>query len=129
MRVLSENIRPGDWTKIAKSVASEIKTGTDGVIIAHGTDTLGFTSAALAFALQNLPVPVVLVGSQRSSDRPSSDAAMNLLGATHLATKADAAEVFVLMHAETGDSFLHAHRGTIITPADVMRFNQSMTIQ
>ena len=112
MSVLSENIRPGDWTKIAKSVASEVKTGTDGVIIAHGTDTLGFTSAALAFALQNLPVPVVLVGSQRSSDRPSSDAAMNLLGATHLATKADAAEVFVLMHAETGDSFLHAHRGT-----------------
>ncbi|TET09501.1 MAG: Glu-tRNA(Gln) amidotransferase subunit GatD [Candidatus Thorarchaeota archaeon] len=112
MSVLSENIRPSDWTKIAKSVASEIKTGTNGVIIAHGTDTLGFTSAALAFALQNLPVPVVLVGSQRSSDRPSSDAAMNLIGATNLATKADAAEVFVLMHAETGDSYLHAHRGT-----------------
>ncbi len=112
MSVLSENIRPYDWTKIAKSVASEIKTGTNGVIIAHGTDTLGFTSAALAFALQNLPVPVVLVGSQRSSDRPSSDAAMNLIGATNLATKADAAEVFVLMHAETGDSYLHAHRGT-----------------
>jgi len=112
MSVLSENIRPTDWTKIAKSVASEIRTGTDGVVIAHGTDTLGFTSAALAFALQNLPVPVVLVGSQRSSDRPSSDSAMNLIGATNLATKADAAEVFVQMHAETGDSFLHAHRGT-----------------
>ena len=53
MSVLSENIRPTDWTKIAKSVASEITTGTDGVVIAHGTDTLGFTSAALAFALQN----------------------------------------------------------------------------
>ncbi|MHA2395395.1 MAG: Glu-tRNA(Gln) amidotransferase subunit GatD [Candidatus Thorarchaeota archaeon] len=112
MSVLSENIRPSDWTKIARSVASEIKDGTNGVIIAHGTDTLGFTSAALSFALQNLPVPVVLVGSQRSSDRPSSDAAMNLIGAINLATKADAAEVFVLMHAETGDSYLHAHRGT-----------------
>lgn len=112
MSVLSENILPSDWTKIARSVASEIKTGTDGVVIAHGTDTLGFTSAALSFALQNLPVPVVLVGSQRSSDRPSSDAAMNLIGSINLATKADAAEVFVLMHAETGDSFLHAHRGT-----------------
>ncbi len=112
MSVLSENILPADWTKIAHSVASEIKTGTDGVVIAHGTDTLGFTSAALSFALQNLPVPVVLVGSQRSSDRPSSDAAMNLIGAVNLATKADAAEVMVLMHAETGDSFLHAHRGT-----------------
>ncbi|TFH10565.1 MAG: Glu-tRNA(Gln) amidotransferase subunit GatD [Candidatus Thorarchaeota archaeon] len=112
MSVLSENIAPADWTKIASNVASEIKTGTDGVVIAHGTDTLGFTSAALSFALQNLPVPVVLVGSQRSSDRPSSDAAMNLIGAVNLATKADAAEVMVLMHAETGDNYLHAHRGT-----------------
>ena len=112
MSVLSENILPADWTKIARNVVSEIKTGTDGVVIAHGTDTLGITSAALSFALQNLPVPVVLVGSQRSSDRPSSDAAMNLVGAVNLATKADAAEVMVLMHAETGDSYLHAHRGT-----------------
>jgi glutamyl-tRNA(Gln) amidotransferase subunit D len=112
MSVLSENILPSDWTKIARSVASEIKNGSEGVVIAHGTDTLGFTSAALSFALQNLPVPVVLVGSQRSSDRPSSDAAMNLIGAITLATKADAAEVYVLMHAETGDSYLNAHRGT-----------------
>jgi glutamyl-tRNA(Gln) amidotransferase subunit D len=112
MSVLSENILPSDWTKIARKVASEIKDGTDGIVIPHGTDTLGFTSAALSFALQNLPVPVVLVGSQRSSDRPSSDAAMNLIGAINLATKADAAEVYVLMHAETGDSYLHAHRGT-----------------
>lgn len=112
MSVLSENIQPMDWTKIARSVASEIKAGSDGIVIPHGTDTLGSTSAALSFALQNLPVPVVLVGSQRSSDRPSSDAAMNLIGAINLATRADAAEVFVLMHAETGDSYLHAHRGT-----------------
>lgn len=112
MSVLSENIRPNDWTKIARSVASEIKAGSDGVVIAHGTDTLGFTAAALSFALQDLPVPVVLVGSQRSSDRPSSDAAMNLIGAINLATRADAAAVFVLMHAEIGDSYLHAHLGT-----------------
>jgi len=112
MSVLSENIQPKDWTKIAKSVASEIKSGTDGVVIAHGTDTLGSTSAALSFALQDLPIPVVLVGSQRSSDRPSSDAAMNLIGAINLATRANAAEVLVLMHAETGDNYLHAHRGT-----------------
>lgn len=112
MSILSENIRPNDWTKIARSVAAEIKAGSDGVVIAHGTDTLGFTAAALSFALQDLPVPVVLVGSQRSSDRPSSDAAMNLIGAINLATRADAADVFVLMHAETSDSYLHAHLGT-----------------
>ncbi|MHA1903275.1 MAG: Glu-tRNA(Gln) amidotransferase subunit GatD [Candidatus Thorarchaeota archaeon] len=112
MSVFSEDIRPSDWTKIARSVASKIKEGVDGVVIAHGTDTLAFTSAALSFALQNLPVPVVLVGSQRSSDRPSSDAAVNLIGAVDLVGKVDAAEVMIAMHGETDDSFLYAHRGT-----------------
>lgn len=109
---LSENLVTKDWTTIARGVASEIRKGVDGVVVAHGTDTLGFTAAALSFALQDLPVPVVLVGSQRSSDRPSSDAAMNLIGATDLAARADAAEVMVVMHGETGDSYLLAHRGT-----------------
>jgi glutamyl-tRNA(Gln) amidotransferase subunit D len=112
MSILSENIKSSDWTKTAKSVAAEIKDGADGVVIAHGTDTLGFTSAALSFALQSLPVPVALVGSQRSSDRPSSDAALNLLGATDLVGRADVAEVLIVMHGETDDTFLYAHRGT-----------------
>ena len=109
---LSENISSDDWTRIARRIAADIKTGVEGVVVAHGTDTLGLTAAALSFALQNLPVPVVLVGSQRSSDRPSSDAAMTLIGATDLAARANAAEVMVAMHGETGDSYLYAHRAT-----------------
>jgi glutamyl-tRNA(Gln) amidotransferase subunit D len=121
MSVLSENITPSDWTKIARSVGSEIKQGADGVVIAHGTDTLGYTAAALSFALQGLPVPVVLVGSQRSSDRPSSDAAVNLIGATDLAGRVDAAEVMVAMHGTTDDSFIHAHRGTRVRKCHTSR--------
>ena len=121
MSVFSEDIRPSDWTKIARGVASEIKQGADGVIIAHGTDTLGFTSAALSFALQNLPVPVVLVGSQRSSDRPSSDAAMNLIFATEFVGHVDAAEVMLVMHGETDDSFAYAHRGTRVRKSHTSR--------
>jgi len=121
MSVFSEDIRPSDWTKIARAVATEIKQGTDGVIIAHGTDTLGFTSAALSFALQHLPVPVVLVGSQRSSDRPSSDAAMNLILATDFVGHVDAAEVMLVMHGETDDSFVYAHRGTRVRKSHTSR--------
>jgi len=121
MSVFSEDIRPSDWTKIARGVASEIKQGVDGVIIAHGTDTLGFTSAALSFALQNLPIPVVLVGSQRSSDRPSSDAAMNLIFATDFVGRVDAAEVMLVMHGETDDSFAFAHRGTRVRKSHTSR--------
>ena len=112
MSVFSEDIHTTDWTKMARAVAKEIKSGADGVVIAHGTDTLGFTSAALSFALQNLPVPVALVGSQRSSDRPSSDAAINLIYATEFVGRADVAEVMLVMHGETDDSFAYAHRGT-----------------
>lgn len=111
MSILSENITPVDWGNIAKKVASEIRRGTDGVVIAHGTDTMGYTAAALSFALQNLPVPVALVGSQRSSDRPSSDAALNLIGAANLVGKGNVAEVMIVMHARTDDSYLYAHRG------------------
>ncbi|MHA1905758.1 MAG: Glu-tRNA(Gln) amidotransferase subunit GatD [Candidatus Thorarchaeota archaeon] len=112
MSILSENIQTADWTKIAKTIASEIRSGVDGVVIAHGTDTMGYTAAALSFALQELPVPVTIVGSQRSSDRPSSDASLNLIGAINLVGHADVAEVMVLMHAQSDDSYLHAHRGT-----------------
>lgn len=121
MSVFSEDIRPTDWAQISKAVAVEIRDGNEGVIIAHGTDTMGFTAAALAFALQNLPVPVAIVGSQRSSDRPSSDAAMNLIQATDLVGQVNAAEVMVVMHAETDDSFAHAHRGTRVRKSHTSR--------
>ena len=110
--LLSENITPKHWTKIAKAVSKQISEGVDGVVIAHGTDTMGYTSAALSFALQNLPVPVIIAGSQRSADRPSSDAATNLTGAVTTAAKAPFAEVAVAMHETTSDTSIVLHRGT-----------------
>ncbi len=112
MSKFSEDLTPADWTLLAKRIASEIRRGVDGVVVAHGTDTMGLTAAALSFALQNLPVPIVLVGSQRSSDRPSSDAAMNLIAATRVAAHADIAEVMLVMHGQTDDAFALAHRGS-----------------
>jgi glutamyl-tRNA(Gln) amidotransferase subunit D len=50
------------------------------------------------------PVPVVIVGSQRSSDRPSSDSAMNAICAATVATS-DIAEVCVVMHGTTSDDY------------------------
>ena len=112
LSLFSENITPHDWTEIAQSTAKHILNGVSGVVIAHGTDTMGYTSAALSFALQNLPVPVVIVGSQRSADRPSSDAATNLVGAVLTASKAPFAEVTVAMHETTSDNCIAIHRGT-----------------
>ncbi|MBI2079099.1 MAG: asparaginase, partial [Euryarchaeota archaeon] len=71
-QVFSEDLEPKNWTELALRVKAAFDRGVTGVIIPHGTDTLHYTSAALSFALGDLPGPVVLVGAQRSSDRPSS---------------------------------------------------------
>lgn len=110
--ILSENMKVSHWQGLARAVAHELNSGAVGVIVPHGTDTMGFTSAALAFMLRNLTGPVVCVGAQRSSDRPSSDAIMNLLAATRLCVDSDLGEVCVLMHGESSDSYCLAHRGT-----------------
>ncbi len=110
--IFSENMDVSHWQELATAVAEELNSGAEGVIVPHGTDTLGFTSAALSFMLGDVPRPVVLVGAQRSSDRPSSDSYGNLLSAARFCVNADAAEVFVLMHGETSDTCAHVHRGT-----------------
>src|SRR5213594_4467577 len=109
--IYSENLKPENWQHLARETGKEIDSGAAGVVIPHGTDTLHFTTAALSFMLRDLTAPVVVVGAQRSSDRPSSDAATNLLGAARVAT-ADLGEVVAVMHGETSDSFGVIHRGT-----------------
>ncbi len=110
--VFSENMGPDQYKKLAVAIGKEIEKGTDGIIIGHGTDTMHYTSAALTFMVQNPPVPIILVGSQRSSDRPSSDAALNLMHAATAAGHGDIAEVMVSMFGPTSDEYGFLHRGT-----------------
>lgn len=111
-KMFSEDMQPAEWQKLAEECAAAFDDGATGVVIPHGTDTLSYTATALAFMLPKLPGPVVLVGAQRSSDRPSSDAAMNLMGAVRVAATSDIGEVVVVMHDESDDTRLGIHRGT-----------------
>jgi glutamyl-tRNA(Gln) amidotransferase subunit D len=109
----SENIRPEHWTLMARKIADNVLSGKyDGIVVSHGTDTMHYTSAALSFALQAVPIPVVLVGAQRSSDRPSSDASTNLIGACTFATRSKFSGVFVAMHHTISDDVIACHIGT-----------------
>lgn len=110
-QMFSEDIEPFHWVMLAEKIADEIKLGTDGIIITHGTDTLHYTAAALSFMVQDAPVPIVLVGAQRSSDRGSSDAAMNLLCAAQFIAKSDFAGLAVCMHASMSDDYCFIHPG------------------
>jgi len=109
--ILSENMSPEYWVRLAEIIASELNDGASGVIVPHGTDTMAYTAAALSFLLPELSGPVVLVGSQRSSDRPSSDAVMNLLAAARV-TQTDLGEVVICMHKTSSDTVVAVHRGT-----------------
>ncbi|MGD0476562.1 MAG: Glu-tRNA(Gln) amidotransferase subunit GatD [Nitrososphaerales archaeon] len=110
--VFSENIGPARWSKLAARVKRAVAEGYGGVVVTHGTDTLGYTAAALSFALQGVPVPVILVGAQRSSDRPSSDATQNLIGGVSVAANAAFSGVYVAMHLDESDDAIALHRGT-----------------
>lgn len=98
---LSENFRFEHYNKL--SIEIEKAKDARGIIITHGTDTMAFTSAALSFALEGLSTPVILVGSQRSSDRPSSDSFLNLHLAIKFILESDFKDVGICMHSSMND--------------------------
>ena len=108
----SENLQPEHWLKIAEKLDSISNSDYAGIIIAHGTDTMHYTSSFLSFALSGFPIPIALVGSQRSSDRPSSDAALNLIAATKFLTESNVKGIFVVMHNNASDETVVCHKGT-----------------
>ncbi|HLC77997.1 MAG TPA: Glu-tRNA(Gln) amidotransferase subunit GatD [Candidatus Nanoarchaeia archaeon] len=108
----SEDIDFSDWQKIAKTTEKFLNDpNIRGVVITQGTDSLHYSSAALSFFLGKVNKPVVLTYSQRSSDRASSDAYLNLK-CSALAAISDIAEVMLVGHASTNDDFCYAMPGT-----------------
>jgi glutamyl-tRNA(Gln) amidotransferase subunit D len=108
--LLSENMHPGIWRDLAHAIYHEICGGARGIIVTHGTDTMGFTASAMAFMIETT-VPIIFVGSQRSADRPSSDNVMNALCSARAAVS-ELGEVAVVMHGTTSDDSCAIHRAT-----------------
>ena len=108
----SEDMRFAHYNILAREVEKEIKAGANGIIITSGTDTLHYTAAALSFALHDLPIPVLIVGSQRSSDRGSSDSQLNLVCAAKFISESEFAGVAVCMHENMSDEICIIIPGT-----------------
>jgi len=124
----SESMTSEHWIKIAESVEKMLNDKEiSGVIVTHGTDFLGYTSAALSFFLRNLNKPVVLTYSQRSIDRASSDADLNLQCAAKMALS-DCAEVMIVGHASNDDDFCYAMPGTKVRKMHTSRRDAFKTI-
>ncbi len=124
----SENLLPEHWIKIAEKLNSYSRSEYKGIIVAHGTDTMQYTAAALSFSLLGFPKPVALVGSQRSSDRPSSDAALNLISAARLLVETDTNGIFVVMHNSISDDDVACHWGTRVRKNHTSKRNAFQTI-
>ena len=110
--IASESMTSEHWIKIAEACEKMLNDkNISGVIVTHGTDFLHYTSAALSFFLRNLNKPVVLTYSQKSIDRASSDANLNLQCAARAAIS-DAAEVMLVGHANSDDDYCYALLGS-----------------
>lgn len=127
-RIFSEDMSPEYWSLLSREVSRLIESGADGVLIAHGTDTMTYTASALAFALSNLPAPIILVGSQRSSDRPSSDSAINMRASLPVFRDAPFGEVVVCMHGTPSDEYVLIHRGVKVRKMHSSRRDAFQTI-
>lgn len=109
----SEEMNFNDWKRIAKTAEKLLNdSSVQGIIITHGTDFLHYTASALSFFLGKLNKPVVLTYSQRSIDRASSDANLNLRCSAEVAGLSDIAEVVLVGHANSDDNFCYAMPGT-----------------
>ncbi len=109
--IFSEDINFNIYNKLIDKIRELSNRSIKGIIITHGTDTMHYTSAALKFAIPNVKFPIVLVGSQRSADRPSTDALVNLVCAIKFIVKANLPGVFVCMHGSINDDFCYIFDG------------------
>lgn len=103
-KMWSDDLRFEHFGLIAKAIEKQVKKGVRGIIIGIGTDNLAVAAAALSFIVENPPVPIILVGSQRSSDRGSSDAAVNIICAARFMVSSDYAGVAICMHESEEDT-------------------------
>jgi len=99
----SDDLRFTHFSLIAKAIERQVKKGVKGIVIGMGTDNLAVASAALSFIVEKSPVPIIFVGAQRSSDRGSSDAGMNIICAAEFAAKTDFGGVAICMHGSPSD--------------------------
>ncbi len=107
--ILSENMNPDHWVSIARKVNKTLESD-EAVVLLHGTDTMTYTSSALSFMFEKQAHPIILTGSQRSSDRPSTDAFENIGSSVRFAME-NIGEVGICMHSSTSDGSSALLRG------------------
>jgi len=113
---LSEDLSPEDWCELIRSIASLEGRLPDGIIVAHGTDTLDQTAAMLSAVLCGISVPVILVSAIAPLDDPISNGHANFEAAVKLICSGLNAGVWVVY--ENSDGGMYLHRGFELKPCE-----------
>jgi L-asparaginase type I len=108
----SEDFAPGDWFVIGRAIHRILaEDPPDGVVIAHGTDTLSYTASALTFLLRGTPVPIIVTGSTLPLVHPQTDAVRNLYDALLIACDSRFRGVYVSFSGDPNQTS-SVHLGT-----------------
>lgn len=114
LNCLSEDMTPDDWCVILRSIAALDLRRYDGIIIAHGTDTLDQTAGMLSAALSGISIPVILVSAIEPPDDPQTNGHANFEAAVKLICKRLYGGVWVVYENSDGEMYLH--RGFELLP-------------
>lgn len=93
--VLSENLSADTLKKLADEVLKAQTEDFDGIIVTHGTDTLQFSAAALAYATGNDCKPTVLVSANYPLDDKRSNGNYNFKAAVDFIKNGSTRGVFI----------------------------------
>ena len=117
--ILSENAEPQHWLQIIKTLQSHRLSDYDGVIIAHGSDTLPYTGAALAYGLDCPLIPIVLVAANYAIGEPGSNAITNFSAAVEFISNMKLPGFYAIY--ENSDHVTYVHLATRLQEADWLK--------
>lgn len=107
MNVLSENMTAETWNTLIAYLRDVDYRAYDGVIIAHGTDTLAYTAALLSVMLRGVDCPVILVSSQLPPDTEGANGNVNFRRSVELICTGLPAGVYAVYRNSDGVVYLH----------------------
>lgn len=102
LTVLSENMQPGLWNVLCQAMCGIDYSAYLGVIVAHGSDTLAYSSSLLGMFLGNVPVPVVLTASNYPLEDQRSNGLVNFRGAVELIQSGIVGGVYTVYRSNSG---------------------------
>lgn len=109
MKILSENMSVEKWNKMINLYREKaLDKGYDGIIFAHGTDSLAYSAALFSMLLADTDIPVFFVSSNKKLDSPHSNGDANFRYAVECICMGITPNVYVT-YKNSSDNRMYLH--------------------